>query len=55
MLASEFGHLEIVKYLIENEADVNVQDRDGWTALIEATNSGRLEVVKYFSRKRSRY
>jgi ankyrin repeat protein len=26
MIASSFGHFEIIKFLIENNADINIQD-----------------------------
>ena len=47
-LASQFGNLEIVKYLVENAADVNTKGAycDG-TALQYASINGHLEVVKY--------
>ena len=41
------GNLEIVKSLIEQGADVNAKDIDGWTALIRSSKKGYLEVVKY--------
>lgn len=33
MVASDWGHFEIVKYLVENGANVNLKDKDGKTAL----------------------
>ena len=33
-VASENGHLDTVKYLIENRAYINEKDRNGKTALI---------------------
>ena len=46
--ASEFGHLDIVKYFVE-EKKCNVECRDplGQTPLQYATRGGRLTVVKY--------
>ena len=36
MFASEYGQLDIVKYLVENGADINIKDDDGESALIHA-------------------
>ena len=45
--ASENGHLDIVKYLVESGADINAKDYSGWTPLHVAAWNGRLDVVKY--------
>jgi ankyrin repeat protein len=42
--ASQNGNLEVVRYLVENSADVH--HCDGW-ALRRASENGHLEVVKY--------
>ncbi len=46
ILASRGGHLEIVKALIANGANVNHQNNYGNTALIEASSKNHLEIVK---------
>jgi ankyrin repeat protein len=33
LTATRYGHKNIVKYLLSNNADVNVKNRDGQTAL----------------------
>ena len=38
ILASEGGHLDIVKLLIEKGADVNKEGNNGWTALTYGNN-----------------
>ena len=43
----ENGHLEIVKYLVENGANINEKNKDGDTPLICASINGHLEIVKY--------
>ena len=49
MIASSEGHLEMVKLLVENGADVKAKDKDkdGWTALMWASCKGDLEIVKF--------
>jgi hypothetical protein len=43
-MSSKYGHLEVVKYLVEQGADIHANnDR----ALREAAKNGHLEVVKY--------
>jgi serine/threonine-protein phosphatase 6 regulatory ankyrin repeat subunit B len=38
--------LEVVKCLLTERVDINVQNNDGWTALMAASANGHLEVVK---------
>lgn len=48
IIASEFGHLEIVKFLIKNGANVNYQERKNYsTALSRACDNSQIEVVQY--------
>ena len=42
--ASKNGHLEVVKYLVENKANIHAQNDE---ALRLASENGHLEVVKY--------
>ncbi|MDZ7581156.1 MAG: ankyrin repeat domain-containing protein [Deltaproteobacteria bacterium] len=45
--AFEFnGHTSIVQMLIEKGADPNIQDFDGWTALMKAAYKGNIEIVQ---------
>jgi uncharacterized protein len=46
MEAAVRGNVGVMKLLIENGADVNMADKDGWTALMGATVQGHLESVK---------
>ena len=47
LLASENGHFGMVKYLLENGADINSKDKDSNTALVFSSENGNLEIVKY--------
>ena len=48
MYASEMGQLEVVKYLVESGADVNVQSTyDGKSALIWASINDQIAVMEY--------
>ena len=47
IIASYYGHLEVVKYLVSQGANIDVTDNDGNTVLSEASYYGHLEVVKY--------
>jgi ankyrin repeat protein len=41
------GDLNGVKECIENGADVNCKDNDGWTPLMYSSDNGHLKIVKY--------
>ena len=41
------GHIEIVEYLVEHGANVNVSDNDGITPLHDACRGGHKEIVEY--------
>ena len=45
--ASNFGHLEIVKYLVGRGAGIEVKDTTGHTPLMYASFEGHEEIVKY--------
>ncbi len=46
MVASINGHKEIVKFLVDNGANVNLQNNEGWTALTAASELGHKEIVQ---------
>jgi ankyrin repeat protein len=46
MVASEKGHMDFVRALLDNGVDVNSKDKDGQTALIVTAKKGHLAVVK---------
>lgn len=46
MEAAVRGNLRIMSLLLERGANVNMADKDGWTALMGATVQGRMESVK---------
>ncbi len=45
LLACREGNLEIVKILIDNGANINVTDNEGWTPLMRAALAGKKDVV----------
>ena len=45
--AAHYGHMEVVRYLIEASPNVNGQDKDAITALNLAALNGHMEIVKY--------
>ncbi len=44
---AEKGHLDIVKSLIKQGADINSENAGGYTALMKSSSSGHLGIVKY--------
>nr|CAD7453252.1 unnamed protein product [Timema tahoe] len=46
-LLADYGHLNIVKCLVDKGADINQPNRDGFNPLQVATRSGHLEVVHF--------
>lgn len=46
IIASESGHDDIVKYLIDKGADLNIKDGEGYTALLKAVLNGYTEIEK---------
>jgi len=47
-LASEYGHLDVVRYLVEEtNYDVECRDEDEETPLHVAAREGRLDIVQY--------
>ncbi|KAH9101094.1 hypothetical protein Ae201684P_007282 [Aphanomyces euteiches] len=47
IMATKNGHLDVVKYLLDKGAAVDIKESTGWTPLQMASASGRLDVVKY--------
>ena len=46
MIASQNGHSGIVNLLLENGAQVDLQKKDGWSAIEIANLNGHSEIVK---------
>ena len=45
------GHFEIVKFLVENSADIEIANRHGHTCLMIACYKGHLQIAKYLISK----
>ncbi len=45
MIASLNDHLDMVKSLLENKAQVDLQDNEGWTPLMLAIKNNHFKVV----------
>ena len=43
---SSAGNKEVVQAFIEEKANVDIQDNDGWSALMMASRNGYIEVVR---------
>ncbi len=54
MMAARNDHPELVKFLVENEADVNLKAKDGSTALSYANEEGYTEIVNYLKENGAR-
>lgn len=46
MLAVSHGRMDMVRALLAHSADVNIQDDEGSTALMCASEHGHVEIVK---------
>jgi ankyrin repeat protein len=49
--ASNNGHVDVVKLLLEKGADWTVPNNDGWMPLNCASNNGHVDVVKLLFEK----
>jgi len=51
MLAARNGHQEVVRLLIEADADMDLTDADGLSAMNLARKSGNTEIADYLKRQ----
>ncbi|XP_017839750.1 myotrophin [Drosophila busckii] len=49
--AADFGHLNVLKYLIKEGADINKKDKHGITPLLAAVWEGHTDCVEYLLEK----
>lgn len=42
-----YGHLDLIKILIESNANINTKDEDDWTPLMIASAKGYNDIVRY--------
>ncbi|CAG5102747.1 Oidioi.mRNA.OKI2018_I69.chr1.g447.t1.cds [Oikopleura dioica] len=50
-MASRFGHLDIVKFLVQSGADLNILSYSKSTPLMEATAAGQIDCVRFLLKK----
>lgn len=48
MIATKNGHLEIIRYLVSQGANIHSINHEKVTVLMKAVESGKLEIVEYF-------
>ena len=48
-VAAQFGHLEVVRYLVQQGADKDTTDINGATPLLAASANGFLPIVRYLT------
>ena len=46
MVASQNGHTKVAELLLKVNVDVNIQQGDGWTALMLASKNGHTKVAE---------
>jgi len=51
MIAANNGHERAVELLLQRGAEVDLQDSDGWTALMCAADNGHERVVELLLRR----
>ena len=47
LLAAENGHLETIKWLLENGSSINERNNSGYSCLLLAARNGHLETIKW--------
>lgn len=52
-VAAAKGHLDCVRFLVENGAHMGIAEINGWTPLICACNTGQYDVVQYLLDQRA--
>ncbi len=55
MFAAAKGHVGIVRFLLGYGADVNMTNRDGWSALMIAADWGHMDIVELLVSDRTRF
>ena len=45
------GHYDIVRYLVDNGADIHLKDKNKSTALYSAETNGHFDIVEYLKDK----
>ena len=45
-IASKIGHIDMVRLLIENDADIDIQTNNSWSSLIVACDYNHIDIVR---------
>ncbi|ESO10300.1 hypothetical protein HELRODRAFT_186281 [Helobdella robusta] len=50
-MAADYGQIDIIEFLVSQNADINVKDRHGISPLLSAIYEGHINCVKYLIEK----
>jgi ankyrin repeat protein len=48
------GHTAVVEYLLDSDANIHHKDKDGWTALHNASSRGHYRIVRLLVKRKAK-